>query len=63
MFNSANDEEWRLARLERLGLKEDPFKLSADPRFLFLGPEHLSAIVEDARRIVNAAIGTRTAGS
>ncbi len=36
------DEEWRLARLDRLGLKEDPFKLSADPRYLYLGPEHLA---------------------
>ena len=34
MFNTVRDEEWRLARLERLGLKEDPFKLSADPRYL-----------------------------
>jgi general secretion pathway protein A len=36
------DEEWRLARLERLGLKEDPFTLSADPRYLYLGPEHFA---------------------
>lgn len=28
----------------------------------FLGPDHLSAILDDAGRIVNAAIGTRTAG-
>lgn len=41
MLYSFNDEEWRLARLERLGLKEDPFKLSADPRYLYLGAEHL----------------------
>jgi general secretion pathway protein A len=26
--------------LSRLGLKEDPFQLSADPRFLYLGEEH-----------------------
>lgn len=37
-----NDAEWRMTRLERLGLKEDPFKLSADPRYLYLGAEHLS---------------------
>lgn len=42
MLNRLNDEEWRIARLERLGLKEDPFKLSADPRYLYLGPEHLA---------------------
>jgi general secretion pathway protein A len=36
------DEEWRLVRLERLGLKEDPFTLSADPRYLYLGPEHFA---------------------
>ncbi len=32
-----NDAEWRMTRLEKLGLKEDPFKLSADPRYLYLG--------------------------
>ncbi len=42
MLNTSNDEEWRLARLERLSLKEDPFTLSADPRYLYLGPEHLA---------------------
>jgi len=42
MVSPFHDEEWRLARLERLGLKEDPFKLSADPRYLYLGPEHLA---------------------
>ena len=42
MVSLLQDEEWRLARLERLGLKEDPFKLSADPRYLYLGPEHLA---------------------
>lgn len=42
MVSPLQDEEWRLARLERLGLKEDPFKLSADPRYLYLGPEHLA---------------------
>jgi len=38
MSTSMQDEEWRLVRLERLGLKEDPFTLSADPRYLYLGP-------------------------
>ena len=38
MLHPLRDEEWRLARLERLGLKEDPFKLSADPRYLYLVP-------------------------
>ncbi|MDO9085019.1 MAG: AAA family ATPase [Anaerolineaceae bacterium] len=51
MFNSLNDEEWRVARMERLGLKEDPFKLSADPRYLYLGPEHL-AVYRQAQGVV-----------
>jgi general secretion pathway protein A len=42
MSTSMRDEEWRLVRLERLGLKEDPFTLSADPRYLYLGPEHFA---------------------
>ena len=33
----------RSARLNQLGLVEDPFKLSADPRYLYLGEEHLAA--------------------
>jgi len=36
------NEGWRIARLEHLDLKEDPFTLSADPRFLYLGTEHLA---------------------
>ena len=44
MLDPLYDEEWRMARLERLGMKEDPFKLSADPRYLYLGPEHLAGI-------------------
>ncbi len=56
MFNTANDEEWRVARLERLGLKEDPFKLSADPRFLFLGPEHL-AVYRQAQGVISRRRG------
>lgn len=42
MTTSLRDEEWRLVRLESLGLKEDPFTLSADPRYLYLGPEHFA---------------------
>jgi len=38
---------------------EDVYKIYAES---FKGPDHLSAIVEEARRIVMAAIGTRTAG-
>jgi general secretion pathway protein A len=56
MFNSLNDEEWRLTRLERLGLKEDPFKLSADPRYLYLGPEHL-AVYRQAQGVVSRRRG------
>ena len=56
MFNSLNDEEWRVARLERLGLKEDPFKLSADPRYLYLGPEHL-AVYRQAQGVVSRRRG------
>jgi len=51
MLNRMSDDEWRLARLERLGLKEDPFKLSADPRYLYLGPEHL-AVYRQAQGII-----------
>jgi general secretion pathway protein A len=51
MLDPLNDEEWRLARLERLGLKEDPFKLSADPRYLYLGPEHL-AVYRQAQGVI-----------
>lgn len=56
MFNSMNDEEWRVARMERLGLKEDPFKLSADPRYLYLGPEHL-AVYRQAQGVVSRRRG------
>lgn len=50
------DEEWRLAHLERLGLKEDPFKLSADPRYLYLGPEHL-AVYRQAQAVISRRRG------
>src|SRR5512140_2353055 len=56
MFNPISDEEWRLARLERLGLKEDPFKLSADPRYLYLGPEHLS-VYRQAQGVISRRRG------
>ncbi len=56
MFNSLNDEEWRVARLERLNLREDPFKLSADPRYLYLGPEHL-AVYRQAQGVVSRRRG------
>jgi general secretion pathway protein A len=51
MVNPQNEDEWRLARLDRLGLKEDPFKLSADPRYLYLGPEHL-AVYRQAQSVI-----------
>jgi len=51
MLDPLSDEEWRLVRLDRLGLKEDPFKLSADPRYLYLGPEHL-AVYRQAQAVV-----------
>jgi general secretion pathway protein A len=56
MLDPLNDEEWRLARLERLGLKEDPFKLSADPRYLYLGPEHL-AVYRQAQGVISRRRG------
>ena len=56
MVNPLNDDEWRLARLERLGLKEDPFKLSADPRYLYLGPEHL-AVYRQAQGVISRRRG------
>lgn len=56
MLYSLSDEEWRLARLERLGLKEDPFKLSADPRYLYLGSEHL-AVYRQAQGVISRRRG------
>ncbi len=56
MFDSMNDQEWRVARLERLNLREDPFKLSADPRYLYLGPEHL-AVYRQAQGVVSRRRG------
>lgn len=51
MATSYRDEEWRLVRLDRLGLKEDPFTLSADPRYLYLGPEHF-AVYRQAQGVI-----------
>lgn len=51
MGDMMNDDEWRQVRLDRLGLKEDPFKLSADPRYLYLGPEHL-AVYRQAQGVI-----------
>jgi general secretion pathway protein A len=34
-------DEWRVIMLDRMGFKEDPFSVSADPRYLYLGTEHL----------------------
>lgn len=56
MLNQINEEEWRVARLESLGLKEDPFKLSADPRYLYLGPEHL-AVYRQAQGVISRRRG------
>lgn len=56
MFVPSSDEEWRLVRLDRLGLKEDPFKLSADPRYLYLGPEHL-AVYRQAQAVISRRRG------
>jgi len=56
MDNLVREEEWRLARLESLGLKEDPFKLSADPRYLYLGPEHL-AVYRQAQGVISRRRG------
>jgi general secretion pathway protein A len=37
--------------LDRLGLQEDPFQLSADPRYLYLGEEH-----QEVYKIIQAVI-------
>ena len=56
MGDLMNDDEWRQVRLDRLGLKEDPFKLSADPRYLYLGPEHL-AVYRQAQGVISRRRG------
>ena len=56
MGDLMNDDEWRQVRLDRIGLKEDPFKLSADPRYLYLGPEHL-AVYRQAQAVISRRRG------
>ena len=56
MSDQMRDDEWRVAKLERLNLKEDPFKLSADPRYLYLGPEHL-AVYRQAQNVISRRRG------
>jgi len=56
MLDTLSDKDWRLAHLERLGLTEDPFKLSADPRYLYLGPEHL-AVYRQAQGVITRRRG------
>lgn len=56
MVDPFSDEEWRLVRLDRYNLKEDPFKLSADPRYLYLGPEHL-AVYRQAQAVISRRRG------
>ena len=56
MSDLINDEDWRLVKLDRLGLKEDPFKLAADPRYLYLGPEHL-AVYRQAQGVISRRRG------
>ena len=56
MFERLNDDEWRVAHLGRLSLQEDPFKLSADPRYLYLGPEHL-AVYRQAQAVISRRRG------
>ena len=51
MLDTLTEKDWRLVHLERLGLTEDPFKLSADPRYLYLGPEHL-AVYRQAQGVI-----------
>ncbi|MEM5774369.1 MAG: hypothetical protein AAGU05_05150, partial [Anaerolineaceae bacterium] len=56
MLDTLFEKDWRLVRLERLGLTEDPFKLSADPRYLYLGPEHL-AVYRQAQGVITRRRG------
>jgi general secretion pathway protein A len=56
MSDLFNDDDWRLVRLDRLGLKEDPFKIAADPRYLYLGPEHL-AVYRQAQGVISRRRG------
>ena len=56
VLDPLNDDEWRLVHLGRLNLQEDPFKLSADPRYLYLGPEHL-AVYRQAQAVISRRRG------
>jgi len=56
MSDLYKDDDWRLVRLDRLGLKEDPFKLAALPRYLYLGPEHL-AVYRQAQGVISRRRG------
>jgi general secretion pathway protein A len=56
MLDTLSEKDWRLVHLERLGLTEDPFKLSADPRYLYLGPEHL-AVYRQAQGVITRRRG------
>jgi len=56
VLDPLNDDEWRLVHLSRLNLQEDPFKLSADPRYLYLGPEHL-AVYRQAQAVISRRRG------
>jgi len=56
MSDLYKDDDWRLVRLDRLGIKEDPFKLAADPRYLYLGPEHL-AVYRQAQGVISRRRG------
>ncbi len=56
LVDSFNDTEWRVVRRDRLGLREDPFKLSADPRYLYLGTEHL-AVYRQAQGVISRRRG------
>ncbi len=51
LIEQRTGEEWRVVRLETFDLKEDPFTLSADPRYLYLGPEHL-AVYRQAQGVI-----------
>lgn len=56
MIDPLYNQEWRQTRLDQLNLREDPFKLSADPRYLYLGPEHL-AVYRQAQGVISRRRG------
>jgi general secretion pathway protein A len=59
-------DEKRLFALESMGFKEDPFKITTDPRFLYIGPQHqeimrrIRTVVENYRglAVVEGDYGT-----